>query len=126
MNKKKLKIARKKVDRLDNEIFNLIKKRTQIVKYMMRLKTYKTQIVDYKRINEILKKIKNKSRANKIDPKITPKTKLIPNWSQIDPKMIPNDTTARHGTHGTARAARHGTLFQNDTKLIPKLPPNPN
>ena len=38
MNKKKLKIARKKVDQLDEKIFNLIKKRTQIVKYMLRLK----------------------------------------------------------------------------------------
>ena len=32
---KKLKIARKRIDKLDNNIFNLIKKRTQIVKYML-------------------------------------------------------------------------------------------
>jgi len=84
MFKNKLKLARNKIDKLDNDIFNLIKKRTQIVKYMMRLKTYKTQIVDYKRINEILKKIKNKSRANKIDPKITRRIWKSIIWSYVD------------------------------------------
>ena len=71
MNKKKLKIARKKVDQLDEKIFNLIKKRTQIVKYMLNLKKYKNQIVDHKRINIILKNVRNKSIKDGIDPKIT-------------------------------------------------------
>ena len=71
MNKNKLKHARNKVDLLDQKIFNLIKKRTQIIKYMLSLKKFKKEIVDYKRNNEILKKIKNKSVKNKIDPKIT-------------------------------------------------------
>ena len=71
MNKKKLKIARNKIDQLDQKIFNLIKKRTQIVKYMLSLKKFKKDIVDYKRNNEIFKKIKNKSIKNRIDQKIT-------------------------------------------------------
>ena len=71
MNKKKLKIARKKVDQLDEKIFDLIKKRTQIVKYMLSLKKYKNQIVDHKRINIILKNVRNKSIKDGIDPKIT-------------------------------------------------------
>ena len=71
MNKKKLILARKRIDLLDNKIFLLIKKRTRIVKYMMYIKDNKKQIVDKKRINEILKKIKKKSIKNKIDPKIT-------------------------------------------------------
>ena len=71
MNKKKLNIARKKVDLLDKKIFNLIKKRKQVVKYMLGLKRYKNQIVDHKRINTILKNIRNRSIKNKIDPKIT-------------------------------------------------------
>ena len=71
MNKKKLKIARNKVDQLDQNIFNLIKKRTQAVKYMLSLKKFKKEIVDHKRNNEILKKIRNKSIKNGIDPKIT-------------------------------------------------------
>ena len=71
MNEKKLKIARKKIDQLDKEIFNLIKKRTQIVKYMLSLKKYKNQIVDHKRIKTILKNVRNKSIKNGIDPNIT-------------------------------------------------------
>ena len=71
MDQKKLKIARKKIDRLDNKIFNLIKKRTTLVKYMLSLKQLKNQIVDHKRNNEILKIIKKKSIKNGIDPKIT-------------------------------------------------------
>jgi len=71
MNKKKLRLARKKIDKLDNKIFYLIKKRTKIVDHMMVIKNFKKQIVDHKRINEILKKIKKKSIKSKIDHKIT-------------------------------------------------------
>ena len=53
MNKKKLKIARNKVDQLDQKIFNLIKKRTQIIKYILSLKKFRKEIVDHKRNNEI-------------------------------------------------------------------------
>ena len=71
MNKKELRIARNKIDKLDQKIFNLIKKRTQIVKYMLGLKRFKKEIVDHRRISEILKKIKKESIKNRIDPKIT-------------------------------------------------------
>ena len=71
MNKYKLKQARHKIDQLDQKIFYLIKKRTQIVKYMLRLKKLKSEIIDHKRNNQILKSIKNKSIKNKIDPRIT-------------------------------------------------------
>jgi|TARA_Y100000815_G_C13106908_1_gene411601 chorismate mutase len=71
MNKKKLILARKRIDRLDNKIFNLIKKRTEIVQHMLNIKNLKKQIVDHKRINEIFKKIKKKSIKNNIDPRIT-------------------------------------------------------
>ena len=84
MNKKKLKIARKKVDQLDEKIFNLIKKRTQIVKYMLNLKRYKNQIVDHGRINTILKNIRNKSIKNRIDPKITQRIWTSMIWSFIN------------------------------------------
>jgi len=84
MNQKKLKIARKRVDLLDKEIFNLIKKRTQIVNYMLSLKKYKNQIVDHKRINDILKNIKNKSIKNKIDPKLTQSIWRSMIWSYVN------------------------------------------
>jgi len=84
MNKKKLKIARKKVDQLDKKIFNLIKKRTQIVIYMLSLKKYKNQIVDHKRINTILKNVRNKSIKNGIDPKITRRIWTSMIWGFVD------------------------------------------
>ena len=84
MNKNKLKLARNKVDQLDQRIFNLIKKRTQIVKYMLSLKKSKKEIVDHNRIKEILKKIKRKSIKNDIDPRITTKIWKSMIWSYVD------------------------------------------
>ena len=84
MNKKKLKIARKKIDILDNKIFELIKKRTQIVKHMLSLKKFKNQIIDHKRINEILKNIKNKSIKSRIDTKTTSRIWKSIIWSYVD------------------------------------------
>ena len=69
--KKKLNILRKKLDILDNKLIKLIKVRTNIVKEVLKLKTYKNEIVDKKTISLILKNIKKKSIKNKIDPKIT-------------------------------------------------------
>ena len=83
MNKKRLNIARKKIDKLDNKIFYLIKRRTQVVKYMLGLKKFKKQIVDQKRINTILKNIKNKSIKNGIDPKITIRIWKSMIWSHV-------------------------------------------
>ena len=72
-NKKKLKKIRSKLDNLDNSLLLLIKKRTNLVKEVLKLKTYKNQIVDKKRIKIILSSIKKKSIKNKIDPRITHK-----------------------------------------------------
>ena len=84
MNVKKLKKARNKIDQIDNNIFNLIKKRTKIVKYMLNLKEYKNQIVDQKRIKIILKKMRKKSLQNNIDPRITNKIWKAIIWSYVD------------------------------------------
>ena len=84
MNKNKLKLARNKVDQLDHKIFNLIKKRTRIVKYMLSLKKSRKEIVDRKRNNEILEKIKNKSIKNKIDPKLTRRIWKAMIWGYVD------------------------------------------
>ena len=84
MNKNKLRLARNKVDQLDQKIFNLIKKRTQIVKYMLSLKKLRKEIIDYKRNNEILKKIEKKSIKNSIDPLITRRIWQAIIWSYID------------------------------------------
>ena len=69
--RKKLNILRKRLDLLDNKLIKLIKIRTNIVKDVLKLKAFKHEIVDKKRISIILKNIKKKSIKNKIDPKIT-------------------------------------------------------
>jgi len=84
MNDKKLRIARRKIDKLDKSIFDLIKKRTIIVKYMMSLKKFKNQIIDHKRISKILKNIKTKSIKNNVDPKITNRIWKSMIWSYVD------------------------------------------
>ena len=73
MNNKKLNLQRKKLDKLDNKLLDLIKKRTEIVKKVIKLKKYKKQIVDYQRIKKVLKNIKTKSLNKNIDPIITKK-----------------------------------------------------
>ena len=70
-NKKKLTKLRKSLDKLDNSFIKLIKKRTALVKQVLKLKESKSEIIDRKRIRFILNQIKKKSLNNKIDPKIT-------------------------------------------------------
>ena len=84
MNRQKLKVARNKIDQLDKDIFNLIKKRTRIVKYMLNLKQFKNQIVDHKRIKIILRNIRNKSIKNDVDPKITTRIWKAMIWGYVD------------------------------------------
>ena len=84
MNKIRLKRERKKIDKIDLLIFKLIKKRTNIVKKMLSLKKYKHEIVDHKRINEILLSLKKKSIKNKIDPRITKRIWKSMIWSYVD------------------------------------------
>jgi len=71
INKKKLKKLRQSLDKLDNSFIKLIKKRTNLVKEVLKLKQYKKEIVDKKRIKTILSQIRKKSIKNNIDPKIT-------------------------------------------------------
>ena len=83
-NKKKLKIIRVKLDKLDNKLLSLIKNRTGLVKKVLKLKEFKKEIVDKKRINFILKKIKGKSKRLNIDPKITNRIWKNMIWYYID------------------------------------------
>ena len=83
-NKKKLDTIRSKLDKLDNKLLSLVKSRTNLVKEVLKLKEYKNEIVDKKRINFILKKISDKSKKLKIDPKITNRIWKNMIWSYID------------------------------------------
>ena len=83
-NKKKLNIIRAKLDKLDNKLLSLIKNRTSLVKEVLKLKEFKKEIVDRKRINFILNKIKDKSKKLDIDPKITNRIWKNMIWSYIE------------------------------------------
>ena len=73
LKKKKLFQIRSELDKLDNILIKVIKKRTFLVKKVLKLKEKKNQIVDKKRIKKILSSIKKKSIKNQIDPRITNK-----------------------------------------------------
>ena len=83
-NKKKLNSVRVKLDKLDNKLLILIKKRTALVNEVIKLKQYKKEIVDKKRIRFILNKIKKKSKKLSIDPKITNRIWKNMIWSYIN------------------------------------------
>ena len=83
-NKKKLSQLRIKLDKLDNDLLKLIKKRSILVNEVLKVKIYKKEIIDKTRINHILKIIKKKSIKTKIDPKITNRIWKNMIWSFID------------------------------------------
>ena len=83
-NKKKLHLIRIKLDKLDTELLKLIKKRSNLVNEVLKVKIHKKEIIDQIRINFILKKIKKKSIKLKIDPKISNRIWKNMIWSFID------------------------------------------
>ena len=73
-----------KLDKLDTNLLRIIKLRSKLVNEVLKLKEFKSEIIDKKRINFILKKIREKSKKNKIDPKITNRIWKNMIWSFID------------------------------------------
>ena len=65
--------VRNKIDKLDKKLLVLIKKRTDLVKKVIKLKKFKKQIVDRNRIKKVHKNIKKNSIKKKVDPKLTVK-----------------------------------------------------
>ena len=84
LKKKKLSKIRFELDKLDNDLLKIIKKRTNLVKKVLALKEKKNQIIDQKRIKTILRNIKTKSLKNNIDPKITKRIWKNMIWSYIE------------------------------------------
>ena len=72
INKNILKI-RKELDKLDNTLLEIIKRRTKLVDKVIQNKKFKKDIIDKKRIKIILSNISKKSKRKKIDPLITRK-----------------------------------------------------
>jgi chorismate mutase len=81
---KKLSNLRKKLDYVDNKLLKLLIKRTNLVKQVMSLKEHKNQIVDKKRIAQILKRIKKKSLKHKLDPNISRRIWKNMIWGYIE------------------------------------------
>ena len=73
MKNNQLKDIRKKLDKIDNKLLKLIKKRTKLVDIVIRIKKHKKDIVDKKRIKQILKRIKLQSKKMNVDTEITKK-----------------------------------------------------
>ena len=70
INKNILKI-RKKLDKLDNSLLNIIKIRSKLVDEVIKNKKFKKDIIDRRRISIILNNISKKSRNKNIDPRVT-------------------------------------------------------
>ena len=66
-----IKIIRKKLDKVDIKLLKIIKERSVLVDQVIKLKKTKKEIIDKKRINFILKRVKKNSIKAKIDPMIT-------------------------------------------------------
>ena len=64
---------RKKLDKLDNLLLDIIKKRAHLVDEVLKNKKFKKEIIDKKRISIILRTILKKSKKKKIDTTVTKK-----------------------------------------------------
>ena len=64
---------RKKLDKLDNKLLDIIKKRAFLVDKVIKNKKFKKDIIDRKRIKVIIKNISKKSKNKKIDLVLTRK-----------------------------------------------------
>ena len=83
INKNILKI-RKKLDKLDNSLLNIIKIRSKLVDEVIKNKKFKKDIIDRRRISIILNNISKKSRNKNIDPRVTRRIWKNMIWSYID------------------------------------------
>ena len=70
MSKKNILKIRNKLDKLDNSLLKIIKKRTLLVDKVIKNKKFKKDIVDNKRIKVILKNIRKKSMVKKLTQKL--------------------------------------------------------
>ena len=70
---KKINISkiRKKLDKVDIKLLKIIKERALLVDQVLKLKKNKSEVVDKKRINFILKRIKSHSKRLNLDPEIS-------------------------------------------------------
>ena len=65
-----MKLIRNKIDVIDSKLLPLMVKRSQLVEKALELKIKRTEIVDRKRIDEITKKIAQKTKNLGGNPKL--------------------------------------------------------
>ena len=65
-----MKNVRSSIDRIDDKILPLMVRRSKLVNNALELKLKKNEIIDKKRISQILKKIESKSKKMKANPKL--------------------------------------------------------
>ena len=65
-----MKIIRDKIDIIDSKLLPLMVKRSKLVEKALELKVKRSEIVDQKRINEITKKISQKTKKLDGNPKL--------------------------------------------------------
>ena len=92
LNKKKLDIIRSKLDKLDNKLLSLIKYRTDLVKEVLKLKEFKKEIVDQKRIKFILNKTYDQSAVS-CDKKMMSKLKKSFQNLKLNPFVLMSGAT---------------------------------
>ena len=68
---KNILLIRKQLDKLDDDLLEIIKKRTKLVNKVIQNKKFKKDIIDKKRIDVILKNISKKSKKKRIDVMVT-------------------------------------------------------
>tara|TARA_X000000368_G_scaffold278314_1_gene220820 strand:+ start:948 stop:1244 length:297 start_codon:yes stop_codon:yes gene_type:complete len=67
---KKMNDVRSSIDRIDDKILPLMVKRSKLVNKALDLKSKSNEIVDRRRIKQILKKIESKSKKMKANPRL--------------------------------------------------------
>ena len=65
MKNKNIILIRKDLDKLDNKLLDIIKKRSRLVDLVIKNKKFKKDIIDKKRIKKILNNISVKSKKKK-------------------------------------------------------------
>ena len=69
-NTPQMKVIRNKIDIIDSQLLPLMVKRSQLVEKALELKVRRSEIVDKKRINEIRKKISQKTKKLGGNPRL--------------------------------------------------------
>ena len=87
---KNLNDVRKSIDKVDNQLVKLIGEREFFVKEALKFKKNKKQIIDKKRINIVLKRIKKLSKKNNVNSLIVERLwkLMIKNFIILENKLF--------------------------------------